>query len=126
MKESIRNMVKGMIQENNQKEEQLFTEMISELKIFISSMNTTPNQQEPTPTSSTQNPATVNSSNLFISSFVDLTSHTHTSTNNNYQMATQFTKIEFPRFDGDDLEGWLSSVKDFSRLISLLPVLESS
>ena len=106
----------------------MFTSMFSELKHLLSAI--TPPSQTPSasfsPINNTQNPTIPkpitqnpvpqiptrpidqNTNNIHptspaVPSFIDLTNHSQTP--NLYHMATRFTKIELPRFNGDDLEG---------------------
>ncbi|EEF52232.1 conserved hypothetical protein [Ricinus communis] len=102
--------------------------MIGELKTLISSINThnlspttmassspLPNNYPTTQSNpaneknatNDQNPALAKNAHPFTSFFIDLASQTPIPNNNNYQMATRVTKIEFSRFDEEDLEGWL-------------------
>lgn len=101
--ESIKNMVKNLFQEHSQKQEQTLIEMmttqqnamLNELKEFKALVISQQpgNQKPPDP-------------------FVDLSKPS----GSGYQLASRFTKIEFPMFDDDDLEGRLFRCERFFQI----------
>ena len=51
-----------------------------------------------------------------INPFIDLGSDDSGTTNTPYHLSTRFSKVEFPRFDGTDLEGWLFKCDRFFQI----------
>ena len=80
--------------------------LIGELKAFMTSMQS--GQQVPSSGSGSQHESP--NHNMRDSNYASLNPN---HMGNNYQIGARFTKIEFPRFDGDGLEGWLFKCDHF-------------
>lgn len=110
IEDNLKSMVKGLIAEQgkkteasfaevNQRQDSLQEQIASSQAILIEEM------RKIVAVASTSNPPKTNHQ-------VNLSNGNHEF---DYHLAPRFTKIEFPKFEGDDLEGWFSNVSDFLR-----------
>ncbi|EEF34791.1 conserved hypothetical protein [Ricinus communis] len=141
IEESLKAMVTEILTENNKKQEEMVTEMINkqselmgqqqntivnELKALLLSSHPAPTFPTPINPTVLPNPPFINLSSsqtiptaIPTPTYIDLsqpTIHTQAAIGNGYQMATRFTKIESPTFNGEDLEGWLFKCERFFQI----------
>ncbi|EEF32608.1 hypothetical protein RCOM_0251410 [Ricinus communis] len=123
MEESIKSIVRGMLSENNKvlldsvtKQDQAITDLSKKhnqsMTLMMNEIRALTNSRQPS-----NNILSPSNSSYGFPNHASTADYMQQGTGNtNYHLASRFTKVEFPRFGGEDVEGWLFKYDRFFQI----------